>query len=207
MPILIWPQCRPKAYSTSMVVGMWSRRYRLRSSWLVDVEEQRVASAFAVVGDGDLFIGLPAADWEIVGDDPRSLFQARVEDGTQLEIGFGEQVDGNYVGGRIVLLQDIAVNDVRGFVEAELVDSRGAGLNQVGIEFDARGNSAIFPGGHDHDAAIPAAEVEHFFAGFKLDQIEHPFHDALGGRIVRGELFAGGLLSEQRAAKCRHQND
>src|ERR1700722_1617072 len=110
------------------------------ASWLVDVEEERVASAFAVIRDGDLFVGLPAADGEIVGDDPRSLFQARVEDGPQLEIGFGEQVDGNYVGGRIILLEDIAVNDVRGLVKAQLVDSRGAGLNQVGIELDARGN-------------------------------------------------------------------
>ena len=65
---------------------------------LMDVEEEGVASAFAVVGYRDRFVGLPAADWEIVGYDSGTLPEIGIEDGAQLEIGFGEQVDGDYVG-------------------------------------------------------------------------------------------------------------
>src|SRR5579863_1148270 len=52
----------------------------------MDVEEERMASAFAVVGDGHRFDGSPAADWEIVRDDPSAFLQHRVEDGAHFEV-------------------------------------------------------------------------------------------------------------------------
>ena len=99
------------------------------------------------------------------------------------------------IGGGVVLLQDVAVNDVRGLLQTELADLRRARLHQIVIEFDSGGIGMIFLRRHDHDAAIAAAEIEHLFAGFELDQIQHPLDDAFGSRIVRGEFFACGLLT------------
>ena len=57
---------------------------RHKISCLVDVKEERVASAFAVIGDGHRFDRGPAADFEIVRDDPSAFLQRCIEDRAQL---------------------------------------------------------------------------------------------------------------------------
>ena len=129
--------------------------------------------------------------------DTRALFQLRVENGAQLQIGFGKQVDSQQIGGRVVLFEDVAVDDVGRLLQTQPADLCGAGFDEVGIQLDTGGKSAIALRGHDHDAAIAAAEVVHALAGFEPAELEHALDDAFGSGIVGRELFPGGWLRER----------
>ena len=54
-----------------------------------------------------------------------------------------------------------------------------------------------FLGGHDDDAAVARAEIEHLLAGFQPAQLEHLFDDRFGRRIIRGEFIALAALRGQ----------
>ena len=67
-----------------------------------------------------------------------------------------QQVDGHQIGGTVVLLQQVAVDDVGVLLQPELEDPRRALLAQVLVQFHADRFGMKFLRGHDDDAAVAA---------------------------------------------------
>ena len=149
-----------------------------------------------------VFDRIPAADFKIVRDDARALLQLGFEHGAHFDVRLREQIYGDDVGGGVVLLQDVAVDDAGRVLQAELADLCFALDHEVVIELDAGRVGMISLRGHDYDAAVAAAEVEHFLAGLQLAKFEHAVDDGLRGRIVGSEFFAGGAELRHCAKKA-----
>ena len=84
------------------------------------VQVQRMTAPFAVIRDIlDLFGG-PVLEFEIVRHDAGAFFQLPVQNGLHLIVDrFREQVNGDQIGGTIVLFQQVAVQNVGVFLQPE----------------------------------------------------------------------------------------
>lgn len=94
----------------------------MRWNYLALVQIQRVAAALAVVFHDFGFVGPPAADFKVVGDNAGTFFQLLFEYRAEFVIGYRQEIDGDEIGGGVVLLQEVAVNDARFFRKAHAAD-------------------------------------------------------------------------------------
>jgi len=96
-----------------------------------------VTAAFPIILDRlDLF-RFPVFEFEIVRDDSRSLPELFVEDGANLVVREREQVDRDQVGRAVVLLRDVAVDNLGGFLQTKTLDFVHALVIQVLVQLDA----------------------------------------------------------------------
>jgi hypothetical protein len=81
-----------------------------------------VAAALTVVVDVlDLFRS-PGGELEIVGHDPGSFLQLFFENRAELVVSYGKKIHRDQIGGSVILLQEIAMDDMGGRREAESLD-------------------------------------------------------------------------------------
>ena len=145
-----------------------------------------------------VFSGCPG-ELEIVGDDAGAFLELLFEDGGHLLVGGRKKVDGQQVGGAVILFEEVAVDDAGGLVQAQFVDLLGALLVQILIHLDAGGVGVEFLRRHDYDTAVAAAEVEHLFAGFEFAQLQHFGDDGFGRRVIGRQLFDIGFLGRENS--------
>src|SRR5215475_11348900 len=137
----------------------------------MDVEIERVASAFSIVGDRYSLYRRPAADDEVVRDDAGAFLQLAIENGLHLDVRFRQQVNGNQIGRGVILLEHVTLDDA-GVLQSELADFRGARLHKIVVEFDTDGIGPVLARGHDDDTPVTAAEVEHLLTGLEPAELE-----------------------------------
>ena len=144
------------------------------------VDRERIIDGRSI-GVGDVLIGLPGVHGKVVRHDARAGLR-REEPGTQLDVHLRQQVHGD--DGRLVetgieevpLIERDPVGNARAL--RVLVALRDA----LGIDIHAEAAGAVLPGGRDHNAAIPRAEI---------DQVVLRERGALG-EVVSAEELVGG---------------
>ena len=74
--------------------------------------------AFSVLDIKHLF-RFPGGEFEIVRDDPSALFQLLFQKRRYFVVSDGKQIGGDEVGGGVILLEQIAMNDARDSLKAQ----------------------------------------------------------------------------------------
>src|SRR6185437_9689593 len=109
-----------------------------RRHWLLPVEKQRAAAAFAVIRDDIYFFWRPVLELKVMRDDAGSFFELAVEQGLHLVIdGIWHEIDSDEIGRAVVLLEEVAINNVRGLFQLEVLNALRALFEESVIEFDA----------------------------------------------------------------------
>ena len=108
----------------------------------------------------------------------------------------GQEVNRNQVGGTIVLLEEIAIDDVRILFQVKLANSVEAALAEIFIDLDSNGVGVELLRGHNHDPAVARPEIVNFFAGFKAAELQHLVDDGLRSRVIGRQGF--GVLRLRR---------
>src|SRR5579863_1113479 len=158
------------------------------------VEVQFVRAAFAVVVYIHRPLRLPGRELEIVGYDARAFLKLLFQNRRDQIGGHRQQIYRQKIGGRIILLQEIAVNDPRRGGESQGLDAVHALLVKRILQLDSDGFGFILARRVDYNAAIPRAQVEHGFSSLELAQFEHAVDDLLGRRKVRRQQLLSFIL-------------
>ena len=146
---------------------------------------------------------------EILSHNACALLQLPIEEWLNFVInGIGEQVDGDEIGGTVILFEQVAIDDARVFVQTELEDFGRALLAEVLIEFDADSVGVEFLRCDDHNAPIAGAEIVHLLTGLQAAELEHFIDDGLWGWVVWREFFGvAGLGPQDKATDGKKQTD
>ena len=126
----------------------------------------------------------------------RPFLQLLLQHRADLFIGGGKQINGDQIRRADVLLEKVTMDDAGDLLQAQTLDLFRALAHQFRIEFDACGIGVEPLRGHDHDAPVAAAKVEHFFARLKFAELQHPLDDGFRRRIIGSQLLRllfGGL--------------
>src|SRR5579864_1469538 len=119
-----------------------------RAPALSPVQVQRVAAALAIVLDGDLLFGRPLPEGEIVRDQTRAFLELFFEQRADLIVRNREQINGEEVGGAIVLLENVAMDDARRLLQAESTNLLHALAVEIVRHFNASSICVILLGCH-----------------------------------------------------------
>src|ERR1035437_6748261 len=160
-----------------------------------------MAAALAVVGDVFDLFGRPVPELEIVSHYTSAFLQLLVQQ--RLDFGIDrvrQQVNGDQVRGAIVLLQEIAIDDVGVLFQSELADLFGALPPQVRVQLHAHGLGMELLGSHEDDAAVAGAQVEHLLTRLEAAQVEHLLDDGFRRGIIGREFLGVRVLRRQRGA-------
>jgi len=165
---------------------------------LPPVEVQRVAPALAIVLHDFGFVRPPAANFEVVGDDPRALLQLPFQNRPQLIVRHRQQIHRDQVRRRIILLQHVPVDDARPLRQPHPPDPVRTLRIQIPVVLHPHRVQPELLRRHNHDPPIPAAEVKDLLPLLRPPQRQHLFHDNFRRRIIRRQLFAFFLLLPQK---------
>src|ERR1035441_10230431 len=89
------------------------------------------------------------------------------------------------IRGTVILLQNIAIDDLRGFFQTELADALQALPAQIFVQLHADGVRVELLGCRDDDASVAAAQIEHLFAWFEPAQFQHLQKNAIEKRDLK----------------------
>jgi len=194
----------PATASATLAIRRLKRpRYGIIST---PVQVQAVATAFAVVVDVYDLLRLPRAEFKIVGDNSRAFLQLLFENRRDLVIADGKQIDSDQIGGGVVLLQQVAVDNVRGGRKFEIADFIRALAGEGVIQFDAGRVGLILSRRRDDKAPIAGSQIEHFLACFQPAELQHFVDDNFGSRIIGREFIGSCLLGLNEQGWCKKQN-
>src|ERR1019366_2457209 len=150
-------------------------------------------------------VGLPLAHVELVGDNAGTHFQVLEKLRAKLEVDVRQEVERHDGGIVEVGIEQVLLDEPHAVGDAGLACILLGFFDSVGVDVDAcAAGDAELLGGHDHDAAVTAAEVVQDVAFLDFAELEHSLHHRRGRGNV-GDVFVDGFLGNRRRARKQEQ--